>query len=77
LIIQVHKLHYKGAKIFNVVVKDLLAKGMKNASNVSDIDTHDVALFKRLNTVIQKKNKNKTLNTSLPTTKPDAKYRSQ
>ncbi|KAK1382804.1 Pectin acetylesterase [Heracleum sosnowskyi] len=28
-----HKLHYKGAKIFNVVVKDLLAKGMKNASN--------------------------------------------
>ncbi|WJX37579.1 [Wnt protein] O-palmitoleoyl-L-serine hydrolase [Trifolium repens] len=29
----VHKLHYKGAKIFNVVVKDLLAKGMKNASN--------------------------------------------
>jgi hypothetical protein len=55
LIIQVHKLHYKGAKIFNVVVKDLLAKGMKNASNVSDIDTHDVALFKTLNTVIQKK----------------------
>ena len=40
LIIQVHKLHYKGAKIFNVIVKDLLAKGMKNASNVSDIYIH-------------------------------------
>ncbi|KAL8090091.1 hypothetical protein AgCh_039532 [Apium graveolens] len=33
----VHKLYYKGAKIFNVVVKDLLAKGMKNASNIANI----------------------------------------
>lgn len=31
---QVYKLHYKGAKIFDAIVKELLAKGMSNASNV-------------------------------------------
>ncbi|XP_074330622.1 pectin acetylesterase 7-like isoform X2 [Apium graveolens] len=29
----VNKLHYKGAKVFSAIVKDLLGKGMRNATN--------------------------------------------
>jgi len=33
-------LHFRGARVFAAVVEDLLAKGMKNAQNVWDIDNY-------------------------------------
>ena len=37
------KLHFRGGRIFNAVMEDLLAKGMKNARNVREVD--DLTLF--------------------------------
>lgn len=40
---QVTKHYYRGARIFNAVVKDLLAKGMKDAKNVFHFELYCVA----------------------------------